>query len=355
MTRVLMFGEDSKSGGVAIHTKNLTKELRAENVSVISYNFSGNAFKKTFQRVVGIFYKAIQDRNEYEIIHVQSSGGIFSFISAISGVMVSNILNKRSVITFHYSGTQAFIKDYNQAFKFVYNHSDKMILVSNKQQDAILARFQKDAGGVDKTVVLPNGFNNELFHSMDKDACRSTLKLPNDEKIIFNISNLIETKGHTYLVSAINDIVSKNTSCRCFIAGMGVTEPLLKAQIEDMKLQDKVTLLGWIPYEEIPLWINASDVFVSPSLAEGNPIIMFEVLGCGKPFIGTRVGGIPEIITKDDFGLLAEPADPRELADIILLALDREWNTEEILEYAKQFTWNKVAIETKGVYDQLLQ
>jgi glycosyltransferase involved in cell wall biosynthesis len=356
MIRVLMFGEDSKSGGVAIHTKNLTKELLAEEVSVISYNFSGSDMRKTYQRIVGIFQKAIRDRKEYDIIHVQSSGGIFSFISAISGTLVSNILNKRCVVTFHYSGTQAFIKDYHQAFKFVYDRSDKLILVSNKQQEAILSRFQK-AGqpGTDKTVVLPNGFNSDLFHARDKNACRDILKLSKDKQIVFNVSNLIETKGHTYLLSAMQDIVSRNGSCLCFIAGMGVSEPKLKAQIEDLKLQNNVTLLGWIPYDQIPIWINAADVFVSPSLAEGNPIIMFEVLGCGKPFIGTKVGGIPEIITSNKYGLLAEPADPKGLADIIQLALDREWNNDEILQYGIQFTWNRVAKDTKSVYDQVLQ
>ena len=356
MIRVLMFGEDSKSGGVAIHTKNLTKELLAEKVAVIPYNFSGGPFNKSFQRIFGIFIKAIQERDNYEIIHVQSSGGIFSFISAISSVFIANFLNKRSVVTFHYSGTEQFIKDYNQAFKFVYNHSDKLILVSQKQQRAILARFQKadEHAHSTKTIVLPNGFNSDLFHSMDNIACRNDLKLPNDKKIIFNVSNLIETKGHTFLVSAIHDIVSRNPFCHCYIAGMGVSEPKLKAQINDLHLQDYITLLGWIPYEQIPVWINASDVFVSPSLAEGNPIIMFEVLGCGKPFIGTKVGGIPEIITSDNYGLLAEPGNPKELADIIQRALDQEWNNDEILEYGKQFTWNKVAIGTKEVYEQVL-
>jgi glycosyltransferase involved in cell wall biosynthesis len=57
---------------------------------------------------------------------------------------------------------------------------------------------------------------------------------------------------------------------------------------------------------------------------------MFECLGCGKPFIGTKVGGVPEIIVSDDYGLLVEPANSEKLAETILLALDKTWDTTKI-------------------------
>ena len=57
---------------------------------------------------------------------------------------------------------------------------------------------------------------------------------------------------------------------------------------------------------------------------------MFEVLGCGKPFVGTKVGGVPEIITSDGYGLLYDSANPKELAEKILIALDKKWGDEKI-------------------------
>ena len=53
----------------------------------------------------------------------------------------------------------------------------------------------------------------------------------------------------------------------------------------------------------------------------------------------TRVGGVSEVITSDDYGLLVEPADPGGLAEKILVALDREWDREKILAYAERYTW----------------
>jgi glycosyltransferase involved in cell wall biosynthesis len=77
---------------------------------------------------------------------------------------------------------------------------------------------------------------------------------------------------------------------------------------------------------------------------------MFECLGCGKPFIGPKVGGEPEIITSED-----EPANPEELAEKILIALDKEWDSEKIREYAERFRWGDIAEEIATVYKILLE
>jgi len=351
MIRVLMCGPDATSGGVATHTKSLTAELKELGVIVIPYSFSGSNLKKVYQRTLGLLLNAIKKRVEYDIIHVQASGGIFSFISAITGAIVSNILHKPLVVTFHNSETQKFVADHKRAFGFVLDRSDKLILVSHKQKDAVTSLFENVSV---KIIVLPNGFKNSLYHAMDKKVCREKLGLSNNKKGIFNISNLIESKGHNYLISAMRDVVSISNNCVCYIAGKGYFRRSLEDLVNELQLQEHVKFLGWIPDEQIPIWMNACDIFVLPSLAEGNPTVMFEALGCGKPFVGTRVGGVPEVIASDDYGLLVEPADPEDLAEKILVALDREWDQKTILAYAGQFTWENIAKKTMDVYSTLV-
>ena len=81
---------------------------------------------------------------------------------------------------------------------------------------------------------------------------------------------------------------------------------------------------------------------------------MFEALGSGLPFIGTRVGGVPEIIISDKYGLLCNSADSYDLAKKILMGLNKEWNKEEILEYAHLFTWENIAIKMIQIYNKFL-
>lgn len=361
MVKVLMSGPLAISGGVSTHTKNIIVCLKQQGIEIIVSNqwnkdgydhAEGPLVTKLYQRTIGLFKKCIHYRKRIDLIHIQASGGIFAFVPAITAVFVSKILNKPLIVTFHHSETEQFVSEHRRIFKFVLTHLNTLILVSNRQKTFISKQFKQFA---QKIVVIPNGYVSSLYYPRDPKECRDILSLPKDSKILFNISNLLEVKGHRYLIDALLEITKNYPDCLCCIAGKGPLMEDLEEQIESLDLKQKIKLLGWLPDDEIPLWMNACDIFVLPSLAEGNPIVMFEALGCGKPFVGTKVGGVPEVITSGEYGLLVEPADPKDLAEKILMALNREWDPGMILAYAEQYTWENIAKETIGVYEQALK
>ena len=145
---------------------------------------------------------------------------------------------------------------------------------------------------------MSNGYDS------DRNSIRHKLYLYTDAKIIVSVGNLLEVKGQRYLVEAMSQIVKNRSDVFCYIIGSGALELELQQQIDSLGLKDRVILTGPKPHSEIPMWMNACDIFVLPSLNEGNPTVLFECLGCGKPFVGTRVGGIPEIVISDDYGFL---------------------------------------------------
>jgi teichuronic acid biosynthesis glycosyltransferase TuaC len=77
-----------------------------------------------------------------------------------------------------------------------------------------------------------------------------------------------------------------------------------------------VTLAGRRPHAELPDWYRASDLAVLPSYSEGLPNVLREAVACGRPFVATRVGGIPEI-ADPSYSRLVSPGSPPELADAI--------------------------------------
>lgn len=356
MVRVLMCGSVASSGGVSTHTKNLIENLSVEDNEILLYNYHANKanskntnFEKVYRRTFGLFFQIISNRKKYEIIHDQTSGGIFSFISSITASIASKIVGKKLIVTFHHSKTEEFVRKYKAFFSFVLKNTDTMILVSNRQKEFISKTFPQYS---DKLVVIPNGYDSTFFFPRNTDECRSVLNIPMNRKVIFNISNLIDIKGHRYLIEAIGKIVKTRSDIYCVIAGKGYLLETLEQQIKNSKLEDYIKLVGWIPDDKIPIYINTSDFFVLPSLGEGNPIVMFETIGCGRPFIGTKVGGVPEIINSEDYGLLCEPASSEELEKTIMSALNKNWDSFKIREYAESFTWRNIAKTTKHVYEQ---
>src|SRR5208337_1184983 len=233
--------------------------------------------------------------------------------------------------------------------EYVLNTVDTIITVSQRNLECIR---KLDVGT--PVHVIPNGFRRNLFYPRNTVECRETLGLPQDRKLLLTVGNLEPVKGHTWLIEAVKEIVREREDILCIIIGAGKEKRSLEKQIRSLGLENYIRLTGGKPHDEIPLWINACDLFVLPSLNEGNPTVMFKALGCGKPFVGTRVGGVPEVITSDTYGFLVNPADSEDLSENILIALDKEWDNEAISRYAQRFTWENIAKEILDVYGKVL-
>jgi glycosyltransferase involved in cell wall biosynthesis len=99
--------------------------------------------------------------------------------------------------------------------------------------------------------------------------------------------------------------------------------------------------------------MNASDIFVLPSLDESFGVVLIESMACGTPVIGTNVGGISEIITSSSHGFLAKSADASSLADAILKGLETEWSREAIVQNAKKYEWKSVSQQIIKLFQQM--
>jgi len=359
--KIIMIGPIEKAGGVATHMKAITDELIREGISVKAYNISPpkdylksiNLLIKIYKRTIGISIELIKSALKFDVVHVQSSGPLGGFLPAIVATFWKKILKFRLVTTFHYSKTEEFVKKYPKVLLYVLSATDKFIVVSNKQKGLILSVFNQVPDN--KLVVIPNGYDSNTLKVISKKMSREKLGIILDSKVLVNVALLMEKKGQKYLIDAMDIIVNqKNMSnVLCFIVGEGPLYNTLQKRVESLNLSKNIHLTGYVSPEKLSLLLNSADLFVLPSLNEGNPTVMFEALGCEKPFVGTKVGGIPEIITSEDYGLLVEPANPKDLAEKILIALDKRWNREKIREYAEQFTWENIAKRIKDVYKSL--
>jgi teichuronic acid biosynthesis glycosyltransferase TuaC len=284
-----------------------------------------------------------EHRLHFDLVHAH-----FTWPSSYIGVRLKEKYGQPVITTIHENGDwfDQEVEMNHPLINTAWSGADALIRV-NRKDVPVLKRYNEHV------YSIPNGFS-PAFHPIDTAVARERLGLLGDARIIFTLGNLVKRKGFNYLIDAMEQICSQRDDVLCFIGGAGPEGGSLKGQIDRLRLGEKVKLLESVPSDILPLWMNACDVFVLPSLNEGNPTVMFEALGCGKPFVGTRVGGVPEVISSDTYGLLVEPADPKDLTEKILVALDRKWDRGKILRYAERFTWENIAKEIVGIYVQIM-
>ena len=226
-----------------------------------------------------------------------------------------------------------------------------------RAQDSIIRVNQADVSLLEslnpRVVSIPNGYPPQ-FRALERVDCRRRLGLPLDAKVLFSLGYLVEQKGFEYLIKAMRIIADSRDDVISCIGGSGPLQGDLQHRVDELGLSDRVRLLGFVDDAAIPTWMNAADLFVMSSLNEGNPTVMFEALGCGTPFVGTRVGGIPEIIVSDEYGLIVKPSDPEDLARAILAGLDKTWDRESIARYSRQFSWEAIGDSILHEYARVL-
>lgn len=290
-----------------------------------------------------------KERIEFDVVHAH-----FTYPSGYVGAKLKEGYSKPLIITGHgYDVYNLPFKnvEWNKKLKNILNTADYIITPSKSNYDKLMQLDISDK----KVQVIYNGYGPNSFKRISTNKAKEKLNLPKDKNVILSVGNLELVKGHKYLIEAMKVVIAREKKVTCLIVGSGSQKSNLERLIDRLSLSDCITLAGEKPHNEIPLWMNACDVFVLPSLNEGNPTVMFEVLGCGKPFIGTNVGGIPEIITNEKLGIIVKPEVVNELAGAILTALDKDWDNDFILKYAEQYSWNKIVKRIIGVYNEVLE
>jgi glycosyltransferase involved in cell wall biosynthesis len=269
------------------------------------------------------------------------------------GVKLKERYNTPLVITTHGSDVYDFPWKGNYEYslaRFILRNVDHVIAITRNEFELLLSLGCQS----NKISVIPNPVDVNVFRPISQLKSRSLLNLPLQKKIILTVGTLTEVKGHIYLIDAMKLISKIRGDVVLVIVGSGPLKNLLSAKVKKLGLNGKVFIVGEKPHNEIPLWLNASDLFVLSSINEGLPSSILEAIACGKPVVATRVGGIPDIISSSDVGILVEPKDTYALAQAILEALDRKWEFEIIRENARKYSIRNVVNQILQVYQQVL-
>jgi glycosyltransferase involved in cell wall biosynthesis len=199
----------------------------------------------------------------------------------------------------------------------------RSICVSNNLQQLLVESF---GFPLDGTVTVRNGVDTRYYGAPDEHAksVRRDLGIGRADVVVVAACRLVPLKGVDVLLRAVNALHDEVPNLKCVIVGEGPSEPDLRRACAEMGLSSRVFFVGF--KDNVRAYLQAGDIFVNSSSAsyiECFPLAVLEAMACGVPCIGSNVGGVPEIISDQEDGLLVAPGSVGELrAAIKRLALD---------------------------------
>lgn len=188
--------------------------------------------------------------------------------------------------------------------------TDSIVTVS----DAVADRMDRAQLG-SKICTIYNGVQFAK-PQRTRGQVRQELGIPEDRVVGVMVARVDHLKGHENLVNALGSLRHKDLLLTVLIVGDGARRSEREQQATSLGLgPEQIRFLGF--RSDIPDLLGASDFFLLPSLTEGLPLSVLEAMSQGRPVIATRVGGIPELVTHDQHGLLIESQDEPALAAAI--------------------------------------
>lgn len=202
-------------------------------------------------------------------------------------------------------------------------------------------------------VVLPMGVDASKFTSVvSDDVLRNRYDVTGP--LLLFVGRLSEKKGVRYLLEAMPEVISKVPSVKLLVVGSGEEAHALQQLSVSLNITDHVAFTGSIPNKDLPQFYGAADIFIGPSIrakggdTEGFGLTFVEAGMSGCILIGSKVGGIPDIIKDGETGFLVEAKNPAAIAGKVLevIGLQDEWPTMRSMtrsELARRFDWQFVA------------
>jgi glycosyltransferase involved in cell wall biosynthesis len=230
--------------------------------------------------------------------------------------------------------------------------TDKIIVLSPSQQTDVVERFR--IAPMVKTAVVPLGLDLGPFLAIDTDrrgAAKAALGLPSETRVFLSVGRLTAIKNHRLLLDAFARVAHSHDAVALVIAGDGELREDLRRHSEQVGLGGRVRFAGWVR-DTVALYA-AADVVVLSSRNEGTPVALIEALAAGCVSVGTRVGGVPDVID-DTCGILVPSDDEGALAAAMARAMTLGPLPAVCRAQARRFSIERLVQDLSSMYERLL-
>ena len=232
------------------------------------------------------------------------------------GTLVWRYASKHGIPVFVATGESVINKLKSPSFGFSIDKFSEyisgVISVSTKnKEEAMSLGYTVDS----KCIVLPNGVDLSLFKPIDRNICRNKLGINESDFVVICVGNISERKGQDRLLKAVDELNCKNNyNIKLYLIGQG-----------DICHSGNLTFKGFVDHTELPVYLNAADIYVIPTRWEGCCNSIIEAMACGLPIISSDRSFNRDILDKTN-SILIEPDDVEQIASAIqMLYEDKDY------------------------------
>jgi glycosyltransferase involved in cell wall biosynthesis len=221
----------------------------------------------------------------------------------------------------------------------------------------IAENLERGIGRAAQYAVVPSPVPIETLRASapSRAAARAGLGLGPDVYVVAGVGRLVPIKGFDILVAALPELTARVPGAQVVLIGDGVERAALEAQAAALGVAARLRMSG--ARSDVIGLLPAADVLAAPSRNEGMGRVLVEALALGLPVVGTRVGGIADVILDGECGLIVPPEDPGALAGALVeLGLDRGRRAKLAAgarPRAEAFSTPVAAAAMRAVYDTL--
>jgi len=232
-------------------------------------------------------------------------------------------------------------------FKKTIIKADKVICVTKNAKKHYSQYIDEE-----KIEVVPIGIEIERF------TPNTNIPENNKEINLLSVGYLLYRKGFHILLKAMKEVLKEYPNTKLKIVGDGMQLEELQRLTKKLDLGKNVEFCGFVPFTEIEKYYQECDIFCNPTLSEPFGQVNIEAMACGKTIVGSRVGALPEIITKD-VGILVEPNNAEQLSHAIINLIEDNEKREMMGKNArnrveKYYSWDSVIDQYIKIYRELL-
>lgn len=312
--------------------------------------------------------KIIQDYKP-DIVHTHAAkaGALGRYAAHKCGVPI--IIHTFHGHVFHSYFGKSETTFYKNAERKLSRLSTKIIAISDIQKEELWKHH--NICSKDKIAMIPLGFDLSKFHENleeKRKSFRETYQIADDEIAIGIIGRLVPIKNHSMFIDSINELQKRTKKkIRAFLVGDGEDKNKLIEQVKrtgldyvewkKMQKSATITFTSWI--KDID-WVNAGmDIITLTSLNEGTPVTLIEAQASNKPIVTTNVGGVKNIVLKNETAFVVESKDKEEIVSSLLkLVEDAELRNKMGAKgwdfVNKEFHYLRLVKDMRNLYNSLL-